>query len=848
MKRTTRVLCLLLALCCLLPMAQGLSLRANAYASAKPLPELTGNKAQDVANIAMSQLGYSEASDGGTVYGAWWTTASGSSTNFTRLGWCAMFAMWCANQGGAGLNVAYNSSGAQPDKLMKWQLANASGDTTFSVAPKPGDFVYFSTGSSAQHVAIVVAYDSATNKITFVGGNQGNKVTQFTMSYTASAYFGSQRIIGIGRPNYGADSEIITPTCSCDEAYAGTYLCITETDPLNIRAGHGSQYAVLGSIPPGATVTVTKAQGVGDDHWAHVEYNGVEGFCSMKYLKRVVEYSVEVLYNEQTGDITGAVVEIYDYATGKEMDLTLPEQFMPDDNGYSPVIEVIAADDFLLHLEVPLAGAYTSVIPCLLEGGVAMPMEDFVPTAAGIQVDITGSGSIQLFYEVPEHTHSHTAQVTTQPTCETQGITTYTCECGDSYTEPVAALGHDYTQTVTAPTCTSQGVTTHTCTRCGHSYTDSATQPTGHSYTSQIVQEADCENAGQMLYTCHCGETYTQQIPALGHAYQATVVDPTCDRQGYTSHVCGRCSHSYTDGVTQPLGHSYESAVTQQPTCDEKGIRTYTCGCGESYTQEIAALGHNHVAAVTAPTCTAQGYSVYTCSQCGDSYEADFLPAAGHSFVQGKCTVCGEEDPAYVPLNGLVKGEDGNFYYYVDDAVATGYTGLVDNAFGSWYIKEGVAQMSYDGLIEYEGTKYLIKAGHVNTAFTGITKQQGVYYYFTQGVNDLQFEGLVLCNGMKAYVQQGEVNFNKTAVVDDNGTLCFVKYGIWRNTFKGLVRDENAQWLYMEGGVFVPTYTGVAKLNNSWVYVEDGYVNFKFSGVCNVGGVDYIVKYGIIQF
>ena len=146
MNRTVRYICLLLALCMLVSLTPGLRLQASAYASAKPLPELTGNKGQDVANIAISQLGYAEDSSG-TVYGAWWAGVTGSSI-FTKAGWCAMFAMWCAHHAGAGMGIAYDTRGAQPAKLMSWLLTNASGDTSFSVAPAPGDFIFFSTGSS----------------------------------------------------------------------------------------------------------------------------------------------------------------------------------------------------------------------------------------------------------------------------------------------------------------------------------------------------------------------------------------------------------------------------------------------------------------------------------------------------------------------------------------------------------------------------------------------------------------------------------------------------------------------------------------------------------------------------
>ena len=46
-------------------------------------------------------------------------------------------------------------------------------------------------------------------------------------------------------------------------------------------------------------------------------------------------------------------------------------------------------------------------------------------------------------YEIlPEHTHSYTSKVTKPATCTENGVKTYTCECGDSYTETIPATGH----------------------------------------------------------------------------------------------------------------------------------------------------------------------------------------------------------------------------------------------------------------------------------------------------------------------------------------------------------------------------------------------------------------------
>ena len=51
-------------------------------------------------------------------------------------------------------------------------------------------------------------------------------------------------------------------------------------------------------------------------------------------------------------------------------------------------------------------------------------------------------------------------------------------------------------------------------------------------------------------------------------------------------------------GAASGCQHSFTSAVTTEPTCDENGVRTYTCGninCGVSYTETIKATGHSFV-------------------------------------------------------------------------------------------------------------------------------------------------------------------------------------------------------------------------------------------------------------
>lgn len=98
--------------------------------------------------------------------------------------------------------------------------------------------------------------------------------------------------------------------------------------------------------------------------------------------------------------------------------------------------------------------------------------------------------------------HEYTSEITVQPTHLKEGEETFTCKCGDKYTEVVAKLkGHTYNNSVvTAPTCEAKGYTTYTC-ECGYSYNDNYTDKTAHSYKGTT-----CENCGyDKVEHCGCG-------------------------------------------------------------------------------------------------------------------------------------------------------------------------------------------------------------------------------------------------------------------------------------------------------------------------------------------------------
>ena len=132
-------------------------------------------------------------------------------------------------------------------------------------------------------------------------------------------------------------------------------------------------------------------------------------------------------------------------------------------------------------------------------------------------------------YEIlPDHTHSYTSKVTKPATCIENGVKTYTCECGDSYTETIPATGHKYSDfVVTKPaTCTEDGVKTKTCANCNDKITEKI-PATGHKYGDFVVTKpATCTADGVKTKTCaNCNDKITESIPKTGHTSSDWIID-----------------------------------------------------------------------------------------------------------------------------------------------------------------------------------------------------------------------------------------------------------------------------------------------------------------------------------
>ena len=301
--------------------------------------------------------------------------------------------------------------------------------------------------------------------------------------------------------------------------------------------------------------------------------------------------------------------------------------------------------------------------------------------------------------DIPAKGHAwNEGVVTTEPTCENEGVKTYTCSaCDDTKTEPVAAKGHDWgeptyvwssdnatcmaervckndnthketeTATITATvtqskSCEADELTTYVATFTNTAFEDQTkanvktADKLGHTWNEGVVTtEPTCENGGVKTYTCSaCGGTRTETLPALGHdVIYHDAKAATCTEKGHEAYdTCSRCD--YTNYVEIPaLGHTWnEGVVTTEPTCENEGVKTYTCSaCGDTKTEAIPAKGHTSSGWIIdrEATCETEGTKHKECTVCHKVSENGTIPALGHAWNEwtvatpATCTAAGEE-------------------------------------------------------------------------------------------------------------------------------------------------------------------------------------------------------------
>ena len=239
-------------------------------------------------------------------------------------------------------------------------------------------------------------------------------------------------------------------------------------------------------------------------------------------------------------------------------------------------------------------------------------------------------------------------------------------------------------------TCTEDGYTGDTvCAICGKEITKGeAIEAKGHIEAIDAAVEPTCTEPGKTegKHCSVCNEVLVAQevIPATGHTEKAVAGKPaTCTETGLTDGIsCSVCGTVIKAQEEIPAkGHSWnEGEITTSPTCENAGVKTYTCTvCNATKTEAIDATGHTPVEVAEQPaTCTEAGHKAGTkCSVCDAILSGmEEIPATGHTEVidAAKAPTCTE--------TGLTEGKHCSVCNTVlvaqEEIPAKGHTEVID--------------------------------------------------------------------------------------------------------------------------------------------------------------------------
>ena len=353
----------------------------------------------------------------------------------------------------------------------------------------------------------------------------------------------------------------------------------------------------------------------------------------------------------------------------------------------------------------------TEVVPKTEHESNTVVGEGFV-TAKAVKCVSDGSERVQckhcqqMFTRViPAHNYDE-GVVSTEATCTTAGVKTFTCkDCGSTKTEEVKALGHDYASTepltLVPATCEKTGVAVQACKRCGANETTTL-KALGH--TDKKLQDADPEVTvwkGYLTvdkkgkYVTEASNGTVAESDFKNYNKTTSTLDPVttanCEDDLLKVYTCPRCSKQQIEVSATKLGHSVDTSKpvregiatidltgVKNPStgifdyttydyvededgivfekgavvdCEHEKVKIFTCvNCKELHVEVVEAR-KEHTGVVTSipASCTEPGYTTTSCTTCDQVVKvATTEKKVGHSIkvVEATCT-----EKAYIGCN-----------------------------------------------------------------------------------------------------------------------------------------------------------------------------------------------------
>ena len=402
-------------------------------------------------------------------------------------------------------------------------------------------------------------------------------------------------------------------------------------------------------------------------------------------------------------------------------------------------------------------------------------------------------------------------------------------------------------------TCTKDGYTGDTyCKDCGKKIgTGTAILAKGHTEVIDEAVAATCTTPGK-TEGAHCSVCGTvikaqEEISAKGHRWNEGEITtaPTCENAGVKTYTCTVCIATKTEAI-DATGHTPVEVAEQPATCTEAGHKAGTkcsvCKAILSGMEEIPATGHTEVIdAAKAPTCTKTGLTEGKhCSVCNEVLVAqEVIPAKGHTevidpAVEPTCTEPGKTEGKHCSVcNEILVAQEV--------IPAKGHTEVIDAAKAPTCTEPGLTEGKHcsvcnEVIVKQEvipatghnpEIRNAVEATLTTPGYTGDT--------YCTVCNELIAKGEVIpcptgwleSEQGRQYYKDGELQKTGWTVIDGNTYYLDTETGYAATGITTLVPDgatEKARCVFDAEGVFQSDVTGVYSVGADTYWLNSGII------------------------
>lgn len=235
------------------------------------------------------------------------------------------------------------------------------------------------------------------------------------------------------------------------------------------------------------------------------------------------------------------------------------------------------------------------------------------------------------------------------------------------------------------------------------------------------TKETDVKNIGDEKITVTDKSGKDTTVGTTGSGSSTTVNKGTTSSGGGSYTPPAQHTHTWDAGV-----------VTKEATCTEAGVKTFTCSCGATYTEDIPAKGHN--------------YNNGVCSNCGDkqpevkatekAWDALYTKLAGIKGNDGAVLVTAKREGTAYTLKLNVDAIQSGAAAFGDDfltGLATNLKNALDENFGRYVLTADGQDVYNKGTFQNTALKnalFSVADGFFYT-LNHMTEENGVYTYKT---------------------------------------------------------------------------------------------------------------------